>query len=136
MYKFGKQSKENLSQAHEDIQAVARAALAFGVIDFSVVETHRGQAAQNRYHQLGKSKLTWPHSKHNSFPADASDLVPYVDGKLSWDRSHCLVLAGVVLAAAALLKIKIRWGGNWDMDGEPVTDQDFQDLVHFERVDK
>lgn len=23
---------------------------------------------------------------------------------------------------------------NWDMDGEPISDQDFQDLVHFERV--
>jgi len=38
-----------------------------------------------------------------------------------------------MLAAAALAKVKIRWGGNWDMDGEPVTDQEFQDLVHYER---
>jgi peptidoglycan L-alanyl-D-glutamate endopeptidase CwlK len=30
------------------------------------------------------------------------------------------------------LGVKLRWGGNWDRDGEPVTDQDFQDLVHFE----
>jgi hypothetical protein len=30
--------------------------------------------------------------------------------------------------------VMIRWGGNWDMDGEPITDQDFQDLVHFELI--
>ncbi len=31
--------------------------------------------------------------------------------------------------------INIRWGGNWDQDGEPVTDQDFQDLMHYEIVE-
>lgn len=36
--------------------------------------------------------------------------------------------------ATVKLGIDIRWGGNWDMDGEPVTDQNFQDLVHFELV--
>ena len=134
MYKFGKRSLQNLSQAHEDIQTVAKAALAFGVIDFTVIETHRGQADQNRYHQLGKSQVTWPHGKHNSIPSDAADMVPYVNGKISWDLNHCLVLAGVMLAVAALAKVKIRWGGNWDCDSEPVTDQEFQDLCHYERV--
>jgi len=33
-----------------------------------------------------------------------------------------------------MLEVDLRWGGNWDMDGEPITDQDFQDLVHFEEV--
>ena len=47
---------------------------------------------------------------------------------------HCCVLAGIILTCAVKRGIKIRWGGNWDMDSEPITDQDFQDLVHYERV--
>ena len=58
--------------------------------------------------------------------------VPVINGKLSWEKEHCLVLAGMVLAIGKTLGHSIRWGGNWDMDGEPITDQDFQDLVHFE----
>lgn len=134
MFKFGSRSLKNLSQAHNDIQEVANASLALGILDFSVIETHRGKAAQDRYYRLGKSKVQWPDGKHNSFPSDAADLVPYVNGKISWDKNHCLVLAGVVLAAAKLVLVELRWGGNWDMDGEPVTDQDFQDLVHFELI--
>jgi len=38
------------------------------------------------------------------------------------------------LSVGKMLEVDLRWGGNWDMDGEPITDQDFQDLVHFEEV--
>lgn len=69
---------------------------------------------------------------HNRFPSKAIDVAPYVNGKASYDYRHCCFFAGVVLAIAGMLKIKVRWGGNWDMDEEVMTDQDFQDLVHFE----
>jgi hypothetical protein len=64
------------------------------------------------------------------------DLVPIINGKASWNKLHCCILAGMVQAAAIeITGKKLRWGGNWDMDHEPITDQDFQDLVHFEEVD-
>ena len=133
-FKFGTASQRNLETAHLDLQFVMREALAMGIMDFSVIEGHRDKSRQNRLYAIGKSRVRWPDGKHNRNPSDAVDAVPYVNGKYSWNKLHCCVLAGVILACAKKLGIKIRWGGNWDMDSEPITDQDFQDLVHYERV--
>lgn len=134
---FGKRSKKKLDQVHYDLQETARLALSFGIIDFAVIEGARSKSEQNRLFMLGKTKVRWPHSKHNiRYPgkkAEAIDIVPWVNGSASWEKEHCILLAGAFLAAGAALGHKIRWGGNWDMDGEPITDQDFQDLGHFEK---
>ena len=34
------------------------------------------------------------------------------------------------------LKVHLRYGGDWDRDDIVVSDQTFQDLVHFEIYDK
>lgn len=133
-FKFGPSSQKNLDTAHPDLQRLARESLALGIMDFAITEGHRDKARQDRMYDLGKSKVRWPNGKHNKTPSDAIDAVPYINGEPSWNKLHCCVLAGIMLACAARLDVKIRWGGNWDRDGEPVTDQDFQDLVHFERV--
>lgn len=137
-YYFGRTSKENLQTCHRLLDLVLRRSLSLGLIDFSVVEGTRSKGEQNRYFSLGKSKLKWPNSKHNIInPKDkskAGDVVPYVNSKLSYDVRHCCYLAGIIIATGKSLGIEIRWGGNWDMDGEPITDQDFQDLVHYEVI--
>jgi peptidoglycan L-alanyl-D-glutamate endopeptidase CwlK len=130
--KFSQQSKDVLSTCCNELQQVCDLAITLCLIDFSAVCGHRGQEEQTEYYNTGKSKIMWPHSKHNSIPSLAVDLVPWVRGKSSYRKEHCCYLAGVVMGVASLAGIKIRWGGNWNMDGEPVTDQDFQDLVHFE----
>lgn len=132
MYKFGKVSEDRLASVHTDLVRVVRKALAYGLLDISVVQGRRSKEDQDRAFKEGKSKLKYPQSKHNSDPSDAVDIAPFINGKISWNTQHCLVLAGIVLAAASELGIKVRWGGNWDRDGEPVTDQTFNDLVHFE----
>lgn len=133
-YNFGRSSEYNLRTADPELQKVMRDALTTGIMDFSIIEGHRGEVKQNRYYDLGKSEKKWPDGKHNKTPSQAVDAAPYINGKTSWNKLHCCVLAGIILACAAKRGIKLRWGGNWDMDGEPITDQDFQDLVHFERV--
>lgn len=133
---FGKGSKKKLSTVSVLLQRVATRALSYGIMDFSIVEGRREREKQDEYFNTGKSKVKWPNGKHNVLNdadlASAFDAVPYINGKLSWRKEHCLVLSGLMLAAAKEEGVTIRWGGNWDMDGEPVTDQDFQDLVHFE----
>jgi len=123
-----------LSMLTYDMQWILREALAYGVIDFSVICTYRNKADQEKAYSEKKSKVRWPDSKHNKWPAQAADCVPYVNGKISWNKLHCCVLAGVILAAAARLGKNIRWGGDWDQDGVAITDQDFQDLVHYEEM--
>ncbi len=41
--------------------------------------------------------------------------------------------AGLVRGIAVSWGVKIRWGGDWDMDGD-LKDNSFDDLVHFEIV--
>ena len=134
VYQFGERSLINLDSAHYGLQCIIREALSMGLIDFAIIEGHRNKGRQNRLYKLGRSRLQWPESKHNKTPSEAVDAAPYVNGKISWQKEHCIFLAGIILTCAKKWGIPLRWGGNWDMDGEPVTDQDFQDLVHYEVV--
>lgn len=106
--------------------------------DHTVIEGRRGREKQEEYFAEGKSRVRWPNGKHNGYPSEAVDAAPYLNGEISWDPRHCLHFAGFVLGIAEEMRRRgeishrIRWGGDWDMDNEAVTDQGFQDLVHFE----
>ena len=138
IYRLGNTSRERLETCDPRLQLVIRGALATGLIDMSVTEGVRSEQKQNEYYAAGKSRLKWPRGKHNVTSPDqkstAVDVAPYVNGKLSYDQRHCCFMAGIIMGVAQSIGFKIRWGGNWDMDGEPVSDQDFQDLVHFELI--
>jgi hypothetical protein len=60
------------------------------------------------------------------------DLIPSATG---WDDhgNQCL-LAGLVLATAAQLNIKIRWGGDWNRDWTMNTQRQW-DAAHFELME-
>jgi peptidoglycan LD-endopeptidase CwlK len=135
-FKYGKRSLLNLGSCHTDLEQIFCLALSLDLMDITIVTGYRSSADQHKAFLEGKSKVDAddPKAKHNQIPALAVDAAPYINGKVSWNKLHCCVLAGIVLACAVMLKIGIRWGGNWDMDSEPITDQDFQDLVHFELV--
>ncbi len=135
-YSFGERSISHLSKIINPLHTAASIALGYGIMDFAVIESVRLKEEQNRLYLLGKSKVQWPDGAHNVLKAGekarAFDAAPWVNGDISWRKEHCLVLAGIILAAGRAIDYDIRWGGNWDMDGEPITDQDFQDLVHYE----
>lgn len=100
--------------------------------DCSIVEGHRGQAAQHRAYTTGASKVDWPKGKHNSFPSKAVDAMPYpVDWK---DINRLCYFAGYVMATALSMGIKLRWGKDWDGDTD-LNDQTFNDGPHFELVE-
>ena len=61
----------------------------------------------------------------------AVDIIIDVKGK-EYDKAHMCYVAGVVLAIAALRGIPVRWGGDWDRDGELLSDQKLIDMPHFE----
>ncbi len=137
-YDYSNKSSLILSKASHNIQLVFYEALAMGLIDITAIESRRAKARQNRLFAIGKSEKQWPYSRHNIHnPGDlahAVDAAPYVNGKASDNWYHCIYLAGVIQACGQKLGIPIRWGGNWDRDGEPITDQEFQDLWHYEEV--
>ncbi|RKZ04349.1 M15 family peptidase [Candidatus Fermentibacteria bacterium] len=131
------ESLRKLDRLHPALVGVLERALGYNLMDMTIIETVRSKEKQDEYYRTGKSRVRWPYGKHNVTATKplsrAVDVAPYIAGKgLSWDSRHCLFMAGMILAAAKEEGVPVRWGGNWDMDGEPVTDQDFQDLVHFE----
>ncbi len=130
MYKFSPRSLLRLAGCDKRLQEICHEAIK--VMDFSVLEGHRDEEAQNDAYASGRSKLRWPDSKHNKHPSLAVDLAPY---PIDWEqRSRFYLLAGVMFACANKLGYKIRFGGDWDMDMEH-KDQKFNDLPHFEIVE-
>lgn len=100
--------------------------------DCTVLEGFRSKEVQDKYFAEGKSKLKWPNGKHNTQPlSQAVDVAPYIYKAISWSTNDCIEFAQFVLATAEKMGIELRWGGDWDGDGDR-SDQTFNDLVHFE----
>ncbi len=136
MYNYGSSSIKKLKTCEYKLQIIFKRAIELDLIDISILQGVRSKEEQNKFFENGSSKLQWPHSKHNVLNEDelsnAIDAAPYVNGKISYNYNHCCYLAGIITGLGEVMSMPVRWGGNWDMDGEPITDQDFQDLVHFE----
>lgn len=133
MPKLGTESERHLRTCDERLQRVIRAVVED--FDVRVLEGHRGEAAQNKAVADGASKLAWPKGKHNAYPSRAVDVVPH---PLDWKKlNRFYLMAGLVMATAKSMGIKLRWGGAWD---QSLTDAGshppkFLDLPHFEILD-
>ena len=105
------------------------------VCDITLIEGHRGETAQNNYFDIGTSHLRWPDGNHNSLPSLAVDLQPYPRPN---DKVKLACALGFIAGHAQRIGkeegVTIRWGGDWDQDGD-LTDQTFDDLFHIEIVE-
>lgn len=129
MYKFGKTSLLNLEHAHPAWSTILGEVLTY--MDVTVICTHRTQEEQEAAYAKGNSKLRWPNSKHNTYPSIAVDVVPY---PLNWNNTKRFgYMAGLIVAIGKKHGYTVRWGGDWDRDGE-TQDQNFHDLPHFELI--
>lgn len=104
------------------------------VADISLLCGHRNQRTQNEYYYAipQVSKVPWPESKHNSLPAKAVDFQPYpypARPEKLW--ASLAYIAGSAKEYAKSRGYELRWGGDWDGDGD-LTDQNFDDLFHLE----
>ena len=130
MAKFGKTSKKRLASSDERLQKVFNEVIKY--IDCSVLEGHRSEERQNKLFEEGKTKVKYPKGRHNSNPSRAVDVTPY---PVDWnDRERQTLFAGFVLGIARSMDIRLRWGGDWDLDFK-VMDNRFDDFPHFEIID-
>jgi peptidoglycan L-alanyl-D-glutamate endopeptidase CwlK len=80
-------------------------------------------------------KITWTlHSKH--IEGKAIDMYPVIrgqldDGKQGWQNFDEMYHA--MMQAASEVKVRLRYGGDWDMDGK-LREQGETDSPHFELV--
>lgn len=133
MYKFSSKSLEKLDTVHPDLQTLAHEALK--IMDCTVVSGVRTTAEQRALFEAEPPLTKTMNSKHlrqaDNY-AHAVDLAPYVNGGIPWkDLKYFYRLAGVMEKTAQMMRIDIRWGGDWNMNDD-LNDQEFRDLPHFE----
>lgn len=136
-YKFGPHSTKHLKTLHPLLGLVMVEAIKTSPVDFAITCGHRGREDQEAAYADGRSKVHYPNSKHNYWPSFAVDVVPIVNGKAEWnDIELWHKLADHILYTAHRMRVKLRWGGDWDGDGwsrhRGDKDEKFIDLPHFE----
>lgn len=140
MPQFGETSQARLTTCHNDLQLIMNEAIKYSNVDFGIAEGHRSIELQQKYFKEGKSKVDGikVKGKHNYNPSLAADIYLWINGKASWNAETLTYVAGFIEATARQLyrngniEHLIRWGGNWDKDGEILSDQSFDDRPHFE----
>lgn len=137
-FRLGQRSRERLEGVHPDLAEVVSLAIAYTTQDFSVLEGVRTLARQKALYAQGRTKpgkkVTWTlKSKHMKNPltgyGHAVDLIPY---PVDWnDTAKFDAIALAMFKAAKQLGIPLRWGADWDMDGD-VRERGEYDSPHFE----
>jgi peptidoglycan L-alanyl-D-glutamate endopeptidase CwlK len=123
MYKFGKRSRNRLKGVDSRLVNVLNELIK--IMDVTVIEGLRSAERQEELLAKGATKVKY--SKH--MEGKAVDIAPY---PIDWnDRERFHYMGGMVRGIAKALNLDIRWGGDWDSDGE-IKDNKFDDLVHIE----
>jgi len=156
---LGKRSKVQFDTLHPDLQMIIDWTLKYSLVDFTLTEGHRPVKRQFVLFKRGRQqdrggKYTIIQNKkkivtnidgitkkgnHNYSPSLAVDFCVFVPDKpeLTWDISHlnyiasALVMSGEYLYLQGAISHKLRWGGNWDKDGD-LSDNNFFDRPHVE----
>lgn len=134
MPQFSTRSRANLMTCHYDLQRLFNKVIERR--DCTVLSGRRGEVEQNELLRKGFSRLAYPHSKHNTDPSIAVDVMPYHDCEPHIrykDLESCYNFVGYVQGIADEFGINIRSGADWDSDLE-FDDQSFVDVAHFELV--
>ena len=133
MRKWGTRSQRVYDELDERLQRVCDRIL-HEVADVSLLCGFRGEQEQNEAFLSGASTLMWPDGNHNERPSKAVDLQPY---PMPTRKEKLWASLGYIAGRAIGIGIEdgvvIRWGGDWDQDGD-LTDQNFDDLFHLEIV--
>lgn len=104
---FGIESQDKLREAHPELQTLMRLVekgvdegdLAYaGIKDITILCTFRDEKEQNKAVADGASKTPWPRSKHNRFPSDAVDVVPY---PVDWSNVRAMEILHAYIAGVA-----------------------------------
>jgi|TARA_S200002703_G_scaffold150979_1_gene149860 peptidoglycan L-alanyl-D-glutamate endopeptidase CwlK len=123
MYKFGKRSRERLKGVDAKLVNVLNELIK--MMDVTVIEGLRSAERQKELLAKGATKVKY--SKH--MEGKAVDIAPY---PIDWEnRDGFYYMGGMVRGIAKQLNIDIRFGGDWDSDGD-TKDNNFDDLVHIE----
>lgn len=132
MFRLGTRSLERLQGVDPRLVAVVKRAIELTPIDFMVLEGKRTLQRQQELFDQGRKTpgkiVTWTmKSKH--IDGLAVDLVPF---PVDWNDTRKFdQIAKAMFAAGKELGVTIRWGADWDMDGN-YREKGEYDSPHFE----
>jgi len=134
-YKLSERSLRRMQDINPNLHnvilfAIRRTPIDFGIAWMGGLRTaeEQNQLFKDGYSQCdGYEKL----SKHQS--GNAIDLNIFVGSKVIENKEMLCVVAGVMFSCANELEIKIRWGLDWNLNGD-IRDNKFNDQYHFELI--
>ena len=137
-YSLSQRSLKNLEGVHPNLVAVVKRAIEITEQDFVVIEGVRTQARQDELWAQGRTKpgpiVTWTKdASSDGMGKDgyghAVDICPF---PVDWnDLSKFDAIYVAMMAAAQELGVRLRYGGDWDMDGK-LREKGEMDSPHFE----
>ena len=142
MPSFSNTNKARLDSCHVDLRILFNTVIQ--KTDCWILCGHRGKAAQDLAYENGFSKLKFPQSKNNKAQSLAVDVAPYFVqiGAIDWEdiKAFCYFAGRVMetadkLHAQGAITHRVRWGGDWNMNGRVDGDEVFIDCPHFELID-
>jgi len=124
---YGKRSKRRMKGIDPRLRKVLDELIK--IMDVTIIEGVRSAEKQQEYFIKGKSKIDGITKKGQHQKGKAVDLAPY---PIDWeDRDRMHYMGGMLRGIGHMMGYKLRWGGDWDRDGE-TKDNNFDDLVHIE----
>ena len=136
-FKLGSTSRARLAGVHPRLVAVVERAIQITGQDFTVLEGVRTQARQLELYAQGRTTpgpvVTWTKTSNHFKKADgyghAVDIAPF---PIDWSNlARFDAVAKAMFQAGAELRVKIRWGADWNANGEP-RERGESDSPHFE----
>jgi len=136
-FSFGTRSLQNMEGVHPKLVRVLNLAIKKSEVDFMVIEGVRSLARQKQLYAQGRTVpgkvVTWTLNSNHFKKADgfghAVDILP---APYDWkDTAPFDKMARAMFAAAKELGINIRWGADWDRDGNP-RERGETDSPHWE----
>lgn len=137
MLKLGAKSLQTLRGVHPHLIAVVALAIRRSEQDFTVLQGVRTKEEQAEIYAQGRTKpgnvVTWtlnsPHIPGPDGLGRAVDLAPH---PIDWNTpSKFDAIAKAMFEAADELGVPLRWGADWDRDGNP-RERGESDSPHFE----
>ncbi len=110
-YRLSQRSLDRLKGVDDRLVKVVKRAIEISTQDFAVNEGLRTVERQRQLVKSGASQTM--DSRH--ITGHAVDLVPIINGKVSWDWRYFYPIAEAMQQAAKELGINVRWGGCWEV---------------------
>lgn len=136
-YSFGSVSRARLKGVHPDMVRVLERAIQITKQDFGITCGVRTKQEQAALYAQGRTKpgpiVTWTlNSRHLPGPDSLGRAVDVAPAPVDWNTpSKFDAIADAILTAAKELGIEVRWGADWDQDGNP-RERGESDSPHFE----